>query len=465
MRNLFRVLLILSVSGLHGQGYQALHGSPFAGSTAVFNNPAASLHSAYRWDFTLFSLQAKVSSNSPYLNHFSIRHQDSAYLTMKNDLASKFLHGNMDVSLFTLSYRPDKKQAFSIGGRLRGYVHAKTAPFVYNDSIHSLHDFLVYNEHTPYLDGFMTHAGWIELDLNYSRLLWENSHASLSGGITLQIMKGISGFYTRLNKISYLETKSANDTSFYLTGGSGEAAYGTTYAQNSWKDFLNQAHTGLGFSLGVEYLSYLDDRSDGLSHNNLNYDWKIGASIMDIGANRFTPNGNSSRFSDPDPTIPDNVLDQKLNNPQNAQDLKDSLNSIFASTSTITDPFKIGLPTRLVLNIDKNLGNHFYVNGEMSLNFYSTSSYRRLNTRELNLLTITPRWETIAWGAYLPVQYNTQGQLWIGAAVKLGPLVVGLHNIGIFARNPSINGGGYLLLSIHPFNKEKVISHLDCTAP
>lgn len=463
MRIVFLLLLAFSISGAFSQGYQALHGSAFAGSTAIFNNPASSLHSAYHWDFTLFSFQAKVSSNSPYINNFSIRHQDNAYLTMKSDLASKYLHGNTDISLFNIAYRPSKKQAFSIGGRVRGYVHAKTAPFVYNDSIQSLHDFLVYNDHTPYLDGFVTHAGWIELDLNYSRLLWENNHASLSGGITLQIMKGVSGFYTRLNKFNYLETKSSSDTTFYLTSGSGEAAYATTYAQNSLKDLLKQAHMGLGLSLGVEYLSYLDDNPDGLPNNNLNYNWKIGASIMDIGANRFMPNDNSSRFSGPDPTIPDNALDQKLNNVQNAQQLKDSLSTIFANISTITDQFKIGLPTRLILNIDKNLGNHFYVNGELSMNFYSTSSYRRLNTRELNLLTITPRWETIAWGAYLPIQYNTQGQLWMGAAVKLGPLVLGLHNIGVFARNPSINGGGYLLLSIHPFSKAKVISHLDCS--
>ena len=112
--------------------------------------------------------------------------------------------------------------------------------------------------------------------------------------------------------------------------------------------------------------------------------------------------------------------------------------------------------------MDKNLGNHFFVNGDLSLNFYSTSDVLKTNTRELNLLTVTPRWETIALGAYLPIQYNTQGQLWVGAAIKLGPLVLGVHSLEIFNKYPSLNGGGYLLISFHPFNKSKVHSYFDC---
>ena len=116
----------------------------------------------------------------------------------------------------------------------------------------------------------------------------------------------------------------------------------------------------------------------------------------------------------------------------------------------------------MIFNVDKNLGNHFYVNADVSLNFFSSASIPKLHTRELNLITFTPRYETIGLGAYLPIQYNTQGQLWVGAAIKLGPLVLGVHNLDIFKKDPSVNGGGYLLLSLHPFNKSKVLSDMDC---
>jgi hypothetical protein len=96
------------------------------------------------------------------------------------------------------------------------------------------------------------------------------------------------------------------------------------------------------------------------------------------------------------------------------------------------------------------------------MNFYSTSSFTKFRTRELNLITVTPRWETIGWGAYLPVQYNTQGQVWVGAAVKMGPLVIGMHNLKLLSKDPMLSGGAYLLLSIHPFNKKAVLSKMDC---
>jgi len=196
--------------------------------------------------------------------------------------------------------------------------------------------------------------------------------------------------------------------------------------------------------------------------NNLNYSWKIGASLMDIGSNYYTPSANSLQFSNPVSTIQDNGLDQKLSASSTLQGFRDSLATLFSSTGNVTNNFSITNPTRLVINIDKNLGSHFYVNSDLSLNFYSTTSYTKLRTRELNLLTLTPRWETIGLGAYLPVQYNTQGQLWVGAAVKLGPLVIGLHNLGLFQKDPSLNGGGYLLLSFHPFSRSKVLTNMDC---
>ena len=96
------------------------------------------------------------------------------------------------------------------------------------------------------------------------------------------------------------------------------------------------------------------------------------------------------------------------------------------------------------------------------MNLFSTANYAKLLTRELNLLTVTPRWETILFGCYMPVQYNTQGNLWIGAALKFGPLTIGLHDISWTKKISTINGGGYILFSLHPFNTKKVISRFDC---
>lgn len=459
--------LILLVSVIYStlgtaQGYQALHGSPFTGSTAIFNNPAASVGSAYKWDLTLFSTQFKMSSNGPYLKNFSFANQDSTYLTMKQGLSSKFIHANMDLSFLNILYKIDNQKAVSFGIRGRTYNHFKSAPFNYNDSISSFNNFLIANASTPYIGGFINHSGWLEADLNYSQVLFENNYSRLSGGLTLQFMKGLSGAYMKLNKLSYVESKTATSSTFNFTDGSASLGYSANYDVSNFNDFYKNSSGALGLSLGVEYMTWNRESEDGESNNNINYDWKIGLSLMDLGANKFKYSANSIQLLSPAAAVTDAQMDQKLSGAADMVAFKDSLATIFTNNAALTGDFTVSNPTRLILNIDKNLGNHFYINGEMSMNFYSTSSYTKLRTRELNLLTITPRWETIGLGAYLPVQYNTQGQLWIGAAVKLGPLVLGIHNLGLLKKDPSLNGGGYLLLSIHPFNKRNVLSKMDC---
>lgn len=463
--NRFLLLFFFSIclgTAVSAQGYQALHGSAYTGSTAIFNNPAASIHSAYKWDLTVFSVQAKLSTNSAYLDGVTIGKFGNAALTMYDTMHSRFYHGNADVSLFNFSYKLNNRQAVSVGLRARSYAHVKALPFRFSDTTSSLHSFLLQNSNTPYLEGFATNTSWLEGNLNYSQVLFENSDSKLSGGVTFQIMKGMAGASAKANKISYLMSKSATDTSFSFTNGNITAAYSANLGATSGKEYLQNTVGGFGLSLGVEYMTYNTELNPYGNHN-LNYDWKIGVSLMDLGANSFKPGIGSGTYNNPLTSMMDGDIDRKLTGAANVNDLRDSMRTIFASSTDLESNFSISNPTRLIINIDKNFGNNFYVNGEVSMNFYSTTNYTKLRTRELNLFTITPRWETIGLGAYLPIQYNTQGQLWVGAALKLGPLTMGLHDLGFFLKkNPMLNGGGYVMLSVHPFNKRKVLSKMDC---
>jgi hypothetical protein len=54
----------------------------------------------------------------------------------------------------------------------------------------------------------------------------------------------------------------------------------------------------------------------------------------------------------------------------------------------------------------------------------------------------------------------------VGGAVKVGPLLVGVHNFNFFKwfkeGTQSYDGGGYLLLSIHPFTKKEEDNGILC---
>jgi hypothetical protein len=212
----------------------------------------------------------------------------------------------------------------------------------------------------------------------------------------------------------------------------------------------------------LEYSIYDAANTEGNPHTPTNYSWKFGFSLMDLGKNTFNPSTYSGKYYNPMAGLTDGVLDSKTSIITRLSDISDSIRTMFTSYDSLSGKFTISRPTRIILNADKNLGNHFSINGQLNINFYSTASYNKILTRELNLVTITPRWETIAWGFYLPIQYTTQGKLWIGAAAKLGPLTIGVHNVALTKAINNLNGGGYLMLSVHPFNKRRIMSRFDC---
>lgn len=442
------------------QSYQSTYGSAFAGSTAIKNNPSASVNSAYKWDLTLFTTQARISTNSIFMRN------DSAFLN--GGSLGRFLHNNVDISLLNFLYKPNNKHAFAFNLRARSYNHVRTAPLFASDSIYSLHDFMVQNRTTPYLESFLTHSGWIQGDLNYSRVLSENYNSKLTGGITLQVMKNVSAVYGRVSKMSYLESKTTTDTVYTFVTGGTAFGYSSNYDEtssgtaSSAKEFLKNTITNFGLSLGVEYLLYSEAPTAYQQNNAMNYQWKIGVALMDLGANRYKSSEFSSQFRNINTGVTDILMDQKFSNIQSGRDLRDSFATVFINADSVGDKLKIGSPTRLVINVDRSFGNNLYVNADLNINLHGSSGYKRLLTREINLLTVTPRWETINWGFYLPIQYNSQGQFHIGAALKAGPLVLGIHNLQWIKQIKNLSGGGYLMLSIHPFNKKKVISKLDC---
>jgi hypothetical protein len=282
-------------------------------------------------------------------------------------------------------------------------------------------------------------------------------------------MKGISGAYLSLRQVTYQEFTNGPDTSYIFTGGSGKFGYNYLYDQanniQSFKDVLQQSLTSLGASIGVEYMHYNANADENIRKSPLAYNWKLGISILDIGANRYKYAGPSRNFGDPKFPISDAQIENAFMGANNLPDLVDSVSSLFNTATPVSGIFKISLPTKLVVNFDKKIYKGVYVNANVNLNLVSDESAKKWRTREINLVTLTPRWENEWFGIYLPVQLTSQGEAWLGAAVKIGPLTMGVHNFEwtkSLSKEPSLRGGGYLTLSVHPFNRKKILTNLDC---
>ena len=186
------------------------------------------------------------------------------------------------------------------------------------------------------------------------------------------------------------------------------------------------------------------------------YDWKIGASVLDLGFSSYQFSRNSRFAVFNKDNITDTMVESSFENVETIEEAIDTMTSLAGSISTPTGNFNVMHPARIVINGDRHLQGNFYLNAELTIPVSSILSHKYLFVRDINLLAVTPRYESRLLGAYLPVTFNTQNQFWIGGAFRAGPLLLGVHNwANLFGKNKLHRGGFYLALTFRPGKKRE----------
>ncbi|THU33500.1 hypothetical protein FAM09_25465 [Niastella caeni] len=461
---------------LHGytQNYYAIQGSNYAGSLGIGNNPASIVNTPYKWDLDILSVQVKNATNGVVIENYSLLSDPgkSQYRFREGDYR-RFAYTDFNINLLNARYALNRRQAIGAGINLRSYAQLSTGPINFIDTLKTTRDFLDLGNYNRKLYGDFVHSSWLEFFVTWAQTIWDRADRRLNAGITAKISRGLSGAY--INVLNGSTTQTVHGNSYAYTMQDVYAEYGYSHNYDTWqkgrsrnqnvRDFLNYSRAGLSLDLGVEYLikpgvvSSVFDEDD-----YYDYDWKIGLSLLDIGFNQFQYGRNSRIVTGFQDNIIDTVLDVRFTDISNLQEFNDRLEGIAGNIQQPNGPFKVVNPARLVLNVDRYLFGAWYVNGNASLNLSSLSGSQWRLT-ELNMLTITPRWETKLWGFYLPVQFNTKEQFWVGGAFKIGPLLLGVHNwANVFAKNKMQNGGGYIALVIRPGKSttNRLDKRLDC---
>jgi hypothetical protein len=442
------------------QNYYALQGSNYAGSLGIGNNPASIVNTPWKWDLTLFGVQKKNATNSVIIHNWSLfgNPKKSEYSFKEGDFR-RYAYDDVNVNLLNTRIALNRRQVIGFGLNLREYTQASTGPINFVDTLKATADFFDLGNYNRKLHGDLIHAAWLEFFVTWAQTMWDNTDSRLNAGITAKLSRGISGAYANILNGSVGQAIHNNEYVYTMQDVFAQYGYSSNY--DTWqkdkstgkniKDFLTHTQAGISFDLGVEYIiksqqipTVFDD------DNYYDYDWKIGLSLLDIGFNQFKYGINSRKLSGFQDNITDTVLDVQFQDISKLQDFNDRLPGIIKDIHQPTGTFHVVDPMRLVLNVDHYISGAWYINGNASLNLSSLSGKQNRLT-ELNMLTVTPRWETRQFGFYLPVQFNTKDNLWVGGAVKLGPLLLGLHNWAtVFSKNKMQNGGAYLALIIHP---------------
>ncbi|WP_439506166.1 hypothetical protein [Sediminibacterium sp.] len=470
---LISLLLInfLVVNPIVAQQYHAIHGSSYAGVSGAFNNPASIGNSLHRWDIQLFSGQGTVYTNTILAQALknAVTNRKGAYLT--NGFQARELNSNLDMSLFSAMYRINKKHAIAFAFRGKMYNHVYTNELNFQDSSSTINSFFKTNRTTPFIESKTVNAGWGEFNLTYAGAIAETNNSRLTIGATVQISKSLFGGYANMSKIRFREEINGRDTNYISYSGLAEYGYSRNIdviqndgvSLNSVKSFIKQARTAVGLSIGLEYLQYDDENDlDKRNYSGRLYNYKIGFSIVDIGAQKFNNSQYTGKFIGNNRSISEGSIARSFRGVDNSQSLRDSLTVLLDSIQVLPAQFNIGNPTRAIFNFDKQINPNFFVNTQMVVHLTSAKNSANKQTNDYSFITITPRWENLKWGIYMPIQYTRDGQAWMGFAIKAGPFIAGIHRIGIIKQGSLLNGGGYILLNIHPFRKKEMKSRVDC---
>jgi len=462
MRMKFRGLSLILICTLKGmaQDYQAVNGSPYAGAMGVGSNPASILNTPYPWDITIFSTQVKNTTNAITFADLSyLSHGDTIGYKWKNGPLKRYAAFNYDVHLLNVRIALGRKQAISFGANLRGYGAARTGLVNYNDTLQNMNQFFSINEGNKYQAQFVT-SSWLELYGTYARTIWDDPVSRLNAGFTIHAQRGLSGAFVQLTNGAVSRSAQDSLTIYSLAGGAAKYGYSSNF--DSWhnsnsttqnlKNLLSLSRGGASFDLGIEYLVKSENvHLFGEADDYFEYEWKIGVSLMDIGANLYQYGSQSRSVANPKNTVSDVNLNEKFNFVSSLRGFNDSLATVVNSYSLLRGRFIIWNPARLVVNVDRTLPEHFALNTELTINLGGDNTGQRLFTKEITLLAVTPRWETKSLGGYLPLTVTTDGQVWVGGAAKVGPLLFGVHNwSAVFSKTKTQNGGFYLALVLRP---------------
>ncbi|MFM2361802.1 MAG: hypothetical protein RLZZ316_704 [Bacteroidota bacterium] len=438
------------------QNYRALHGSPYAGSLGVHNNPASILHAPYKWDLTLFGAQFKTSTNAITVVDYSLLSNpaNSKYF-FNNGAYKRFADQMVNFNLLNARIAIGKKKAIAFGVNIRGYNNLHTGSFNYIDTARTFGDFFKQNPNTTFqMD--QVHSAMAEFYITYSQTIFDNSTARLNAGITVKGGRGISGNQLSLLNGSVSNTIVNNRPVYTVNNALLQYGYSSNYDRmpqggtNNLANFFKYTEGAATIDGGIEFIIKPQEVADYYDDDNFyDYNWKLGLSILDAGLANFKYGTESRVASGVKAGITDIQLDNTFDSTITSLKIfNDSLAAVAGSISNIGgNHFQVINPMRVVLNADRFIYGAFFVNAELSVNIPTgfLKDYKRVN--EINLLTITPRWETRKWGAYLPFSFNTNNQFWIGGAFKAGPLLIGVHNwSNVFSKKKIQNGGGYIAL-------------------
>jgi outer membrane protein OmpA-like peptidoglycan-associated protein len=209
--------------------------------------------------------------------------------------------------------------------------------------------------------------------------------------------------------------------------------------------------------------------------NENKYKARVGFSILDMGAMKFTKGGLSRNFvvnssslfdlhrfeSSTDLETFDMVIDSLINESSAAN------NSEWVALQDPAQTYRMRTPTAMSLQLDYHLWSYFYVNATAMVNMIPKNKDTKVNVA--SQFSLTPSFDSPYFGLYFPIAYNKYSGLRTGLATRIGPVILGMNDMNLLRAKGEISGidfyaGLHLPILYHRVkdkDKDKVSDKMD----
>ena len=433
--------------GIRSDNYLGINGNTL--------NPANSATTPFNWDVNLLELDFFIKTNYVFFENSSLlsllnNDQDYIYgpnnrrrdvpregliLDYYDDNTERYGFSNYNIMGPSFFVRLSPRSSIGLITRGRAVASVTGIPpelsyYQFNSTIGQA-GFTMQESVTAIL-------AWGEIGVNYVHQI-ETSNGQLSLGGTVKLLQGYEGSYV-FNDIP-IELSRLDGDSIQSSSGAIEFAYTSSLLDTEDYEFALNG-TGIGLDLGAVYTIGGESAID--------YKWKFGLSVLDIGRIKFTQNAARHAVSTDKPVSFGGPEYREFNRISETEDALRYFSSQVLGDSMASfqgNEFSVILPTAFSIQVDYKLKESIFINATI----LQGVPFGRNGLRRANLIGITPRIEKAWYGLSLPVSYYNFDQFRVGAALRLGPLFMGSSDLGsIFQRSDLSGTDFYVGIKIHP---------------
>lgn len=425
-KSLFTLSIVLSLSAM-AQEELGIANSNYAGVNGLHLNPSSIVDSWAKLDIHLVGASVFFENNYVYLpkNEFSLwqnvdmspgENNSTTIPDLQTNENEVLKHGTVDASVQGPSFMwAGKRGSFALSSRVRSHtninnVSPELAKLIFEGFQYAPNQGTDLTEQRFRVNS-MT---WGELGFTYGHVLFKQNKNFLTGAVGVRRLIGINAMSIAVENIDY---EVHNDSLLEIRDINGHVGLG---------DVEFNSGGGWGGDIGFTYKRMKEDASDYYPHsrshncNHLDYRYKIGVSLLDVGTIKFTDaqygsmQNSSSYWSGYDTTIVEAIGDV------------DSLLAARFSNYERGTEFKSRLPMAISLQYDHSLGKNFFLNltAVQSLN-----GVKSIGLRRSSIIGLTPRYEIKRFEVAVPMSLYEYQRPRVGLAFRFNSLVIGTDNL------------------------------------